>query len=259
MSTRTPVIAIVSDAGSAGKTTSAVSLAAVAAEQGLQVLLVDLDPQANATRWVGVDPSTVEVNSGAVLLRQATLAEAVVDTAVPGLRLLPATEDLQHQRIELGRATMAEQRLRRALDGVEADLVIIDCQAGVAELLPVTAMVAATHVVTVTLPGAKELEGLPRVEGMVEEVREAGNDDLRLVGIIPCAVPSANRGALFGAALQMLRQVYADLVTPAVRYSVTALGSYDARLPLPLFAAKAPVTEDYRTVWEHLVQAGVTR
>jgi len=251
------VLAIVNDAGSAGKTTTTVSLAALLAQGGRRVLVVDLDSQANATRWLGVDPDQVVLTSGDVLLRQATLAEATLPTNTAGVQLVPASDALKHQRVELGRATGGEQRLRQALVGADVDVVLIDCQAGAGELYPVTAMVAATGVLTVTLPGPKELEGLPRVEDMVREVADAYNPNLRLVGVVPCAVPAPNRGRLYSDAVVMLREAYDGLVTPSVRHSVAAVAAYDHRLPLPVDAPTADVTQDYRAVLAHLVGAGV--
>lgn len=255
--TRPAVLAVINDAGSAGKTTSAVTIAAAAAEAGLRVLVVDLDPQANATRWLGVDDDAITGNSGDVLLKKATVADVAMPTNTERVQLVPASESLKHQRIELGRATGAEQRLRLALSVVDVDVVVLDCQAGAGELLPITALVAATAVISTAFPGAKELEGLPRVEAMVDDVREAYNPGLVFAAVIPCAVPSANRGALYGAAVAALREAYGDLVTPSVRHSVTAVAAYDARLPLTAFAPRAGVTDDYRDVLSHLRAAGV--
>src|SRR5262249_34769072 len=155
---------------------------------------------------------------------------------VPGLRVVPANEDLRLDRIELGRTTGPEQRVRQALRGVDADVVIIDCQAGVGELYPVSALVAATSAITVAFPSPKELEGVPRVEAIISEVADAYNDGLTLSAVVPCSVPHANRGRLYGDAVDALRNAYGDLVTPAVRQSVIAAEAYDNRTPLPLYA-----------------------
>lgn len=253
----TRVVAVVNDAGSAGKTTTTVTLAALLASAGLSVLVVDLDAQANATRWLGVDPDTVTSGAGHVLLKLATAVDAATDTNTAGVRLLAGGDALKHQRVELGRVTGCEQRLRTALAGVGLDVVLIDCQAGAGELLPLAAMVAATSVITVTLPGPKELEGIPRVEDMVAAVAEAYRPSLALGAIIPCKVPPPNRGRLYSDAVAMLRAAYNGRVTPAVRDSVAAVAAYDRREPLPAHAPAAAVTEDYRAVLAHLQEAGV--
>ena len=196
----TATIAVVNDAGSAGKTTTAVTLAAELALRGSRVLLVDLDSQANATAWT-TGHTDHAVTVGDVLLRRATLKDATTASSVDGLQVLPSGEDLKHHRIELGRALGPEQRLRHALDRAQHDVIVLDCQAGAGELLPLAALVAADHALAVTLPSPKELEGLPRVEDMVEQVRDAYNPDLTLAAIVPCAVPARTRGRVYSLSL----------------------------------------------------------
>ena len=250
----TTTIAVVNDAGSAGKTTTAVTLAAELALRGSRVLLVDLDSQANATAWT-TGHTDHPVTVGDVLLRRATLEDATTASSVDGLQVLPAGEDLKHHRIELGRALGPEQRLRHALATTDHDVIILDCQAGAGELLPLAALVAADHALAVTLPSPKELEGLPRVEDMVEQVRDAYNPDLTLAAIVPCAVPARTRGRVYSDALDTLIDAYGTLVTPPVRQSVAAVQSYDRRVPLPLSHPTAPLTRDYRAVTDHVTTA----
>ncbi|GAA3621836.1 hypothetical protein GCM10022199_27850 [Marihabitans asiaticum] len=255
----TPVLAIVSGAGSAGKTTTATTLAALLAQDGQRVLLIDLDPQANATTAVGVDPETVTHTAGTVMLREITLAEAIVSTPIEGLSLVPASDLLDQQRILLGTVTGAEQRLKHALRGVEdlADVVILDCQQGVGELFPVAALVAATAALTTTFPSTKELQGLPRTEGIVTDVADAYNPDLALVAVVPCSVPPVGAGRFYAEAIDALQGAYGGLVTPPVRRSVVASRAYDQRTPLPIGASGEPVTEDYRAVLADLRAKGV--
>lgn len=255
----TPVLAVVSGAGSAGKTTTATTLAALLAQDGQRVLLIDLDPQANATTAVGVDPEGVARTAGTVMLRECTLAEAITPTPIEGLSLLPASELLDQQRILLGTVTGAEQRLKGALRGIEdhADVVILDCQQGVGELFPVAALVAATAALTTTFPSTKELQGLPRTEGIVADVADAYNDGLDLVAVVPCSVPPAAAGRFYAEAIEALTKTYGDLVTPSVRRSVVASRAYDQRVPLPVSAPSEPVTEDYRAVLADLRAKGV--
>lgn len=253
----TTVLAIVNDAGSAGKSTSVVSMAASLAARGRTVLVVDLDPQANATFWLGVDPETVTRNAGDVLLRQVTFEDAVLPTNTAGVTLLPGSVALRQQRVELGKVPGGEQRLRKALKASSAEVVLIDCQAGAGEFFPFAAMVAATGVVTVTFPATKELEGIPRVEAMIQDVADAYERELPLSAIIPCNVPSINRGNLYRDAMTMLRDSYGDLVTPEVRQSVTAATAYAQCEPLLTHAPSAGVTQDYEAVVDYLIARGV--
>lgn len=242
-------------AGSAGKTTSAVTIAALLAEAGHDVLLIDSDAQANATTWLGVNDPALTL--GDVLLRRATLAEAVVSTAVPGLRLVPASDRLDGDAVELQRALGGDQRLRAALQSMPpADATIIDCP-GSLSILTVAALVASDCVVSVAQPTIKELAGLPKMEATVEEVRDAYNAKLRLGAVIPCIVPPASSGAAYGEALTLLRDTYGDLVTPSVRRSVRIPESYAQQTPLNVHAPREAVTEDYRAVLAYLSTAGI--
>lgn len=252
----TPVLAVVSGAGSAGKTTTATTIAALLAEEGQRVLLVDLDPQANATSALGVDPSEVHHTVGSVMLREVTLPEAVISTPIDRLSLLPASDVLDQQAIALGTVTGAEQRLKRALRDVAADVVILDCQAGI-NLFPVAALVAATAAITTTFPSTKELQGLPRVEGLIDDVADAYNDTLELRAVVPCNVPPSAAGRFYGEAVTALSDAYGDLVTPPVRRSVVASRAYDQSSPLPISAPNEPVTNDYRAVRAFLEAKGI--
>ncbi|NLG21735.1 MAG: AAA family ATPase [Actinomycetales bacterium] len=241
-------------AGSAGKTTSAVTLAAMLAETGHTVLLVDSDAQANATTWLGV--SNPSLTLGDVLLRRATLAQATVETDVPGLRLIPAHEGLDGDALELSRVLGGEQRLRMALQDTGADVILVDCP-GALSILTVAALVASDSVITVTQPTVKELAGVPKMEATVHEVRDAYNPKLRFGAVIPCIVPPSAAGALYSEALTLLCEQYGDLVTPPVRRSVRIPEAYAQQTPLSIHAPSEAVTHDYRAVLNHLIQSGV--
>ncbi len=241
-------------AGSAGKTTSAVTIAALLAEQGHDVLLIDSDAQANATTWLGV--TSTGAGLGDVLLRRASLAETIVQTSIPGLRLVPANRRLNADAVELSRALAGEQRLRLALEDLRpADVTLIDCP-GSLSILTVAALVASDAVVTVAQPTIKELAGLPDMEATVEEIR-AYNPKLRLAAVVPCIVPPATSGTTYTEALALLRENYGDLVTPPVRRSVRIPEAYAHQTPLGIHAPREAVTEDYRAVLAHLSGVGV--
>ncbi len=249
------VVTHANQAGSAGKTTTAVTIAGLLAEAGHDVLLIDSDAQANATTWLGVNQP--EITLGDVLLRRVPLKDAIVPTATPGLRLVPANDRLDGDAVELSRVLGGEQRLRVALETIPpADVTIIDCP-GALSILTIAALVASDAVVTVAQPTVKELAGLPKLEATVEEVRSAYNPKLRLAAVVPCIVPPATSGALYSEALTLLRDTYGDLVTPPVRRSVRIPEAYSQQTPLNVHAPREPVTDDYRAVLKHLAGAGV--
>ncbi|NHC44484.1 ParA family protein [Motilibacter aurantiacus] len=254
-------VAIANQAGSAGKTTSAVTLAALLAQGGHEVLLLDSDGQANATTWLGVDEPAATL--GDVLLRRRglTLVDAAVETDVPRLRLVPADDRLDADAVELARSLGGEQRLRQALEAMAeqqaaADVTIIDCP-GALSIFTIAALVAADSVITVAQPTVKELAGVPKLEGTVEDVRSAYNPKLSLAGVIPCNVPPTGAGVLYAQALALLAENYGDIVTPAVRRSVRVPEAYAQQRPLPVHSPREAVTEDYRAVLDALARAGV--
>jgi chromosome partitioning protein len=206
------IIAVANMAGSAGKTTTAVTLAGMLAEQGRRVRLVDSDGQGNASFHLGQDDPKRTLSD--VLTRSATVEEAEVDTCVPGLTLIPASPDLNATAVELTKAIGGDHRLRRALtEAPPVDVTLIDCP-GSLTVLTVAALIAADSALTVTQPTLKELAGVPAIEETVDEVSGAYNPALTLSAVVPCVVPSATAGRVYAMALDLLRESYGDLVTP---------------------------------------------
>lgn len=243
------IMAIANAAGSAGKTTTVVSLAALLAEQGQRVLVVDADAQANATRWLGVDPSTVAYTTADVLLRRVPLDEATaVSPLVDGkIRVLPGGHGLDDVPVLLPAITGGEQRLRLALTGSSEDVVLIDCP-GFISVITVAAFVAASEVLTVTQPTLKESGGVNDLEGAVAEVREAYNPALQLRGIVPCMVPPSGAGRIYSDVLALLKRTYGDLVSPSVRRAAMVPESYTNGEPPTLYQPRHKVSTDYQAV-----------
>lgn len=251
------IITVANAAGSAGKTTTVVSLAAHLAARGQRVVVVDLDGQANSTRWLGVDPEAVAATSSALMLRRVSLADALCETNTKGVRLVPASEEVYADGIALQQVTGREMRLASALRKLDdTDVVLIDCP-GTIGLMTVAALVASDEVVTVTQPTSKELEGIGSLETTIAEVAEDFDKELELSAIVPCIVPPASSGALYADAVTQLREAYGELVTPNVRRSVKAAGAYSHREPLPAFAPREGVTLDYAAVLDDLTGRGV--
>lgn len=245
--------AIVNDSGSAGKTTSAVSLAALLAERNINTLLIDNDPQGNATLFAGAQ-AVPGKTMAEVLLAERSLEEVIVASAVEHLSVAPAMRSLNTAVVALTRDIGGEQRIRMALQslGDRFDTVIIDCP-GSASVLTVAGLVAANHVIAVAQPTLKELEGLPALEETIGKVASLYNPGLRLSAVIPCIVPPASAGTLYSDGVVQLQELYGDLVTPPVRRSVRVPEAYSHRLPLTVFAPLEQASYDYQTVLEHLI------
>ena len=249
-----PVIAIANAAGSAGKTTTAVTLATLLAETR-PVLLIDGDAQATATKWLGARPGEGQPTLGDVLLRRASLDEATIETGVPGVRLVPSSWALDAAILELAGVRAGEQRLRLALDGRDPGVtVLIDCPGSVSTMT-LAACVAADAVITVARPTLKEIEGIPQMQQLVNDVAEAYRPGLHLAAIVPCEVPASGR--LYAEGVQLLEQHYPTLVTPSVRRTIKVPEAHAEAIPVPLWVPNEPVTADYRLVLAWLIERGV--
>jgi chromosome partitioning protein len=179
------VIAVANQKGGVGKTTTAVSVTAAIAEAGAQVLLVDLDPQGNATSGLGMHPGVGQATVYDVLVDGLDLADVVRPTSLRNLFLAPANIDLAGAEIELVSAFSREQRLRRALAPVldDYDLVLIDCPPSLG-LLTVNALTAADGLLVPIQCEYYALEGLGALRRNADLVRANLNPGLDITGFV---------------------------------------------------------------------------
>jgi len=180
------VIAIANQKGGVGKTTTAVNLAASLAATKRRVLLLDLDPQGNATMGSGVDKSQLERSSVDVLLEEVELASALLAIDPGGFHLLPANQDLTAAEVRLLQMpTGREVKLRNALAPIREsyDVILIDCPPAL-NMLTVNSLVAADSVLIPMQCEYYALEGLSALLGTIEQIREAVNPGLEIEGLL---------------------------------------------------------------------------
>ena len=178
-------IAIVNQKGGVGKSTTAINLGASLAMLGGKILVVDLDPQGNTTSGLGIEKRSVEQDVYGILLADVPAGEAVRETGVAGLHLIPSTLALAGAEIELVSALSRETRLRVALAGFADayDYVLVDCPPSLG-LLTLNALTAASEILIPVQAEYYALEGLSQLTQVVERVRRALNPGLKVTGVL---------------------------------------------------------------------------
>ena len=179
------IVAIVNQKGGVGKTTTAVNLAAGVALMGKRVLLVDMDPQGNATSGVGIDPRSLQTTVYNCLINYVKFHDAALVTEVNGLSLLPANADLSGAEIELVNIEEREKLLRNFLRDIDQlfDVIFLDCPPTLG-ILTVNALVAAQGILVPVQCEYYAMEGLSRLVGNIDRVRQSFNPEIKFEGII---------------------------------------------------------------------------
>lgn len=186
-------IAIANQKGGVGKTTTAINMATALASIGLRVLLIDLDPQGNASTGIGIPTTEREFSSYDLLIDQIELSACVQGTRIPGLDIVPATVDLSGAEVVMVSMEARHNRLRQALNGgIDHDICFIDCPPSLG-LLTLNALSAADTVMVPLQCEFFALEGLSQLLQTIEHVRQRFNSDLNILGVALTMFDRRNR------------------------------------------------------------------
>lgn len=220
------ILAVANQKGGVGKTTTAVNLGTALAAVGKSVLIVDLDPQANATTGLGVDHSDVELTSYDLLISEVPLDQTVMETNIPKLHIVPTSVHLSGAEIELVGMSRREFSLRRCLRGHVGhyDYVFIDCPPALG-LLTLNALVAADAVLVPLQCEYYALEGMSHLVRTIERVRRSLNPDLEIQGVVLTMFDQRNN--LCGMVADDVRSYFGDKV-------------YDTIIPRNVRVSEAP-------------------
>ncbi len=220
------IVAIANQKGGVGKTTTAINLGAALAMRGYDTLLIDLDPQGNASTGLGIGRDTRKLSTYDLILADAIPARIALPTAIDKLSIIPATMDLSSADTELMNSTRRVAHLRNALRQRDApfEFILIDCPPSL-NLLTINAFVAADSLIVPLQAEFFALEGLSQLLLTVREVRSSANTDLRLEGVVLTMFDGRNN--LCQQVEQDVREHLGDLV-------------YETRIPRNVRVSEAP-------------------
>ena len=254
------VLAIANQKGGVGKTTTAINLGTALAAIGERVLIIDLDPQGNASTGLGIDRRNRRYSTYDVLIGEAPLRDAIVATAVPRLHLAPSTLDLAGLELEIAQARDRAFRLRSALTALRTSMpgrvnfsyVLVDCPPSL-NLLTVNAMAAANSILVPLQCEFFALEGLSQLLKTVDTVRQQLNPDLTIHGVVLTMYDSRNNlsGQVVADVREFMGPKVYDTIIPR-NVSVSEAPSYGK--PVLVYDLKCSGSEAYLRLATEIIQ-----
>lgn len=252
-------IALINQKGGAGKTTSTVNLAAALGELGKRVLVVDVDPQADSSDWLGAAPDPNDRSLLEVLTDGKPIAPLVRDSSAKGVQIVPASKWLVSVERALAGVVGSEHVLREAFEKLPArwDYVLIDCPPSVG-LLVIAVLTASREVVVPVETTRMPLKGLASILQTVDHVRSRLNPAITVSGILACRFNVRRR--LSTDVVEVMREKFGELVFKTVIREAVGLAEAPGRhVPIGLYDARSTGVEDYAAAAAELVARGGKR
>ncbi|HEY6448160.1 MAG TPA: ParA family protein [Acidobacteriaceae bacterium] len=240
------VLAVVNQKGGVGKTTTAINLSAALALEGLHVLLIDCDPQANSSGGFGVGREEERRSSYDVLMGEATIEEVALPTEIKTLRLVPSHKNLTGANVELIQMERRAYRLREAIDKVRGmyDYILLDCPPAL-DLLTLNSLVAADGLLVPMQAEYFALEGISELVHTLDRVRESFNKTLEIEGVLLTMYD--DRTNLAQQVTENLRQYFKDkLLKTVIPRNVRLAEAPSYGKPVLLYDPKSRGAEAYR-------------
>jgi len=245
-------IAIVNQKGGVGKTTTSINLAAALAMMQRNVMLIDLDPQGNATVGSGIDKTQFTATAKEVLLGEVSMQEAIIKTQV-GYDLLPTTHDLIVAEVQLMQATQRESRLKETLVKMisQYDYVLIDCPPSL-NILTVNALVAADSVLIPIQCEYFALEGLTALLKTIEQIQTTINSRLHIEGLLRTMHDGRNRLAI-DVSVQLMQHFPGRVYRTVIPRNVRLAEAPSHGLPIMLYDEKSQGAIAYLTLAKEIL------
>ena len=240
-------IAVANQKGGCAKTTTVVNLAACLAELGRKVLVIDLDSQANATHWLGVDSDS----NGAMklLTTKEPLDRLISPTNLDGVHLIAASREIAHFEKAVAGEIAVESRLKRRLAGLDAkkwDFVLIDTPPTLG-LITLNALSAAQELIVPVTTHVLSLSGVAQLVATLDEVKEVLNPSLNILGFVACRVDSRTRHSK--EILELLTNQFGDKVLKSmIRESIRLAEAPSFQLSINQYGSKSSAADDYRAL-----------
>jgi chromosome partitioning protein len=248
------IFAIANQKGGVAKTTTAINLSTALAMLGFRVLLLDCDPQSNATSGLGIDRKTVENSVYDVLVGDCTIAEAAIRTRVRNLYIVPASKNLIGANIELVQAEDRAFRLRKALHAVtdQFDFIIMDCPPAL-DLLTLNALAATRYLLVPMQAEYFALEGVSELLSTVERVKNALNPELVVEGVLLTMYD--DRTNLAQQVAENLRGYFGDkLLKTTIPRNIRLAEAPSYGMPVLFYDPRSRGSDAYRALAAELLQ-----